>query len=139
MKYTINNLYPLSLIRTFINGYKWNVPLSLKYSLILNILLNKHWSKTQIKGHHMEASKLLFELLHKSDLTVQILSKSTRCHNYLWLHPNQTYFWPRKVETIIYKIIHHSPPLWPYLPTIYQALLQYNLFCSMILSEKTST
>ena len=33
--------------------------------------------------------------------------------------------WPRKAETIIFKIILHSLPLWPYLPTIYQALLQY--------------
>ena len=33
--------------------------------------------------------------------------------------------WPRKAETIICKIIHHSPPMRPYLHTIYQDLFQY--------------
>ena len=47
--------------------------------------------------------------------------------------------WPRKVETIICKIIHHSLPLWPYLSTIYQDLLKYQKFFSMTSSEKKST
>ena len=29
------------------------------------------------------------------------------------------------METIIFNIIHHSPPLWSYLPTIYQSLFKY--------------
>ena len=42
--------------------------------------------------------------------------------------------WRRKSETIIYKIIHNSPPLGPYLPKIYQALLEYqkNLFTDLV-------
>ena len=33
--------------------------------------------------------------------------------------------WPIKVETIVCNIIHHSPPLWPYLTIIYQTSLKY--------------
>ena len=47
--------------------------------------------------------------------------------------------WHVKVETIICKIVHHSLPLWPYLPTIYQALFRYQNFLCNELAEKHYT
>ena len=106
---------------------------------ILNNILDKHWSETQIKGHHPGESELLFELLHKSGLMVQLLSKSTWCHNYLFLPSNMTslviykggkYF---ARSSITHRFCDHIS-----LQSI-KTFFSIEIFCSVIWPGETST
>ena len=88
-KGTINNMYPISLIRTFFYGYLWTTPTSIKGSLVLKIsLVNidlKLKSRYTIQGHHN------YSLSSYRRLTLKYKSsQSTQCHKYLWLPSNST-------------------------------------------------
>ena len=126
-KGAIDNLYPLDTIRTYINVYPLHSSLIPKFSLIIKNLINQHRCETQIKGHHPG---------HPNCLCCYIIlywqcNSSQHLHGVVItsvfpkiLHP----LWTRKVGTIICNIICHSLTLWPYIPKIYQALLQYKKF-----------
>ena len=75
-KVTKYNLYPISY------GYPWTSPISTKCSLVLNNILYQHWIETQIKGHHLGKSDLIFKPLQKTNWWCNSY-QSTWCHNYL--------------------------------------------------------
>ena len=108
--------------------YLWiamNFTLQSKVLYFPQKIFNQHWSETQIKGHHPNESKLIFTVEGRLSCTTPLNQHSviiTYFFPKIW-HP----LWPRKAETIILKVIHQSPPMWPYLPTNYQP--PFNFLC----------
>ena len=119
MKVTIKKMLPS------VQSY----PLSSTISLA-NIDL-KLKSKNTIRGHPNYSSSRYRRLTWCYNS-----STSTWSHKYLCLPSNTTFLVTYTGGNIICDIIHHSPPVWPYLPTIYQALLQHHFFLCNNLVDK---
>ena len=101
-----------------------SAPLSSTISLV-NIVL-KLKSKDTIRGHPNYSSNVYrspnwhwnsYQNQHGAIIT----SDFPQIRNTLW---------PRKSDKILCSTIHRSPPLWPYLPKIYQALLKMSKIMS---------